>query len=335
MDNENNLDIDINLEVLFFVNKKLLSSSVEFEILRNVIKNFDLNVNDSKIINLLNEVKSSVDLICNSYTAINDRVCEIKAIFEEKDKDAALLFSYLDGELSEFLHDYTENSFDYICDIYALLNVYSSGELVKLKSENSPYNMYFYDLFTVIKDEYGKILFNGEQYITDLYNLVQKKYKGREAAVNSALLILKLAADRGVKYDYQHKGTYTNQVEVLLKDVISGVDCNAFVSWVVASGCDDEFHWQGCEGFNDRYDCFDSGPVIDYSSAKPGDIFVNNKNSGSGAHIGVIIANDSERGVFIVAEARSDSVGIILGERTYAELETEGYNVRDMEKFYE
>ena len=77
----------------------------------------------------------------------------------------------------------------YIVDIQALLAKFDSKQLKKLDTGDSLYNY-------VSETEVRTILTN-----------IQNNYSGREAAVNSALAMLNIAAEQGFKLDYEHKAT--------------------------------------------------------------------------------------------------------------------------------
>lgn len=174
-------------------------------------------------------------------------------------------------------------------------------------------------------DENGNIIEgSGFQYITGILNTVQNTYTGREAAVNTALVLLKLAADKGVKLDYKHQGTNSNPY-VSTAYVMNGVDCNPWTSYCVDKGTPNRFQWRPVTGF------FGVGEGISYenwSQAQPGDVMVN------GGHVGLIIENDPANNRFIVAEARGTGYGIVLNYRTYSELNGGGYSIRDMTNVY-
>lgn len=333
------MDINVNLELLYFLNMYLSNGKEKFEELSSVVSELEISSSELSTIGNLSVVKNSVSLLKDVYNNTSTRVNNIKQVFQDNDEAAYRLFTYLDGELSEVFADYTdENGFDYVVDVDALLDIYLNSSLRCLKDESAPWHMYYYDEYTEVKEN-GEVVFNGERYTDDLLQYIQENYSGREAAVNSALVILQLASDRRVKYNYYHKGTGSDP-ETSTQQVLSGVDCNAFASWFIAQGTKEEFHWQSCEMLrNDdpKYD-FISGPKIDFNNGQPGDIFINELPSGGrGAHVGVIIRNNPEKGTMIVAEAANPTDGIILCEVSYQELidKNEGYHVRDMSKFYD
>ena len=215
-------------------------------------------------------------------------------------------------------------------DVYELLAAYQnrSGDkdgnsdpiLMKLNDGAS-----LYEYYNQIDDNGNVIEGSGEAYIKSVLAQVQSESSGREAAVNSALAMLKLAADKGVKLDYEHKGTSGISKYVQTADVVSGVDCNPFVSWAVDKGTANGFQWRPVEGFHSVGE-----KCEDWTMAQPGDVFV--KSNDSGRHVGMIVENDPENGYFITAEASGSGVGIILQTRSYSSMG--GYQVRDMTNVY-
>lgn len=223
-----------------------------------------------------------------------------------------------------------EVSFDYITSVEELLALYDYkltdeeraagiGILRQLKGSarlDSYYNKV---------DENGNVIEgSGYEYITGILDSVKTTYSGREAAVNTALVLLKLASDKGVKLDYKHQGTNQNPY-VSTKYVMNGVDCNPWTAYCVDKGTPTRFQWRPVTGF------FDVGTGIPYenwSNAQPGDVMV------SQGHVGIIIENDPENNRFVVAEAKGQAVGIVLNYRSYNDLRGGGYSIRDMTEVY-
>lgn len=199
----------------------------------------------------------------------------------------------------------------YKFNVDELLAIYQSGKLRKLNDKESLYN------------------YVSEEEVLAGLEAIKKQYSGREAAVNSALYILKVAADQGVKIDYHAHGTVGSEPYVPTKAVALGVDCNPFTSWVVDKGTTNGFQWRPVEGFNS---VGQSIPYESWNKAQPGDVFV--VTGDSGKHVGVIIENRPETGTFICAEASGQNVGIVLQTRTYSSMRNSGYKVKDMTNVY-
>ena len=202
----------------------------------------------------------------------------------------------------------TNGNLNYVIDVHALLDIYKSGKLTKLPDGASLYK------------------YVPEEQVLQMLSKIQTQYSGREAAVNSALAMLNIAAEQGFKLDYEHKATNPYVPYVPTAQVASGVDCNPFASWVVDKGTPGGFQWRPVDSFKSV------GTSINYEDAKPGDVFVV-KDEENG-HVGVIIQNNPEEQTFICAEASGENVGIILQTRKYSTMKNTGYSVKDMTNVY-
>lgn len=154
-----------------------------------------------------------------------------------------------------------------------------------------------------------------------------KANPGRDAVARAAMLIISVAADSGFKLNYGHHGTAADPHVPTSVITNVGVDCNAFVSWVLDKAVPGGLYWRSVEGF------FGIGTKItDYSTAKCGDIFVT-KNSRE-RHVGVIIENNPTEGYYITAEARNSQDGICFVKRSYKSLQESGSQIRDLSNVY-
>lgn len=220
--------------------------------------------------------------------------------------------------------------FNYFTPISELLDSYkrrltteeiAAGERLLQKLDDG---MSLANLYNEVDENGNVIKGSGVKYIENVITSVQVTYSGREAAVNSALAMLKLAADKGVKLDYEHRGTTSYEPYVPTSVVAGGVDCNPWTSWVVDKGTPGGFQWRPVKGF------YSVGETLnDWTKAQPGDIFVND------GHVGVIIENDPITKIFIVSEETGGRNGAVLQTRTYSNLKKEGYQIRDMTNVYD
>lgn len=155
-----------------------------------------------------------------------------------------------------------------------------------------------------------------------------KSNPGRDAVARAVMLIIGTAADSGFKLNYRHAGTAKDPHVSTSVITNGGVDCNAFVSWVLDKAVPGGLYWRSVEGFNGI-----GTKISDYSTAKCGDIFVS--VNGNRKHVGVIIENNPAEGYYITAEARGTEAGICFVKRTYKSLqETPGMQVRDLSNVY-
>lgn len=207
----------------------------------------------------------------------------------------------------------------YLYDISSLQSAYSSSSLRMLDEGDSLYNYYNQ------VDQNGNVIKgSGKAYVEGIIQQVQKKYSGREAAVNCALTILKLAADKNIRINYEHKGTTGVDPYVPTEAVASGVDCNPFVSWCVDKGTPGGFQWRPVSNFTSI-----GNTVNDWSQAKPGDVLAN------GGHVAMVVENDPATGNFVIAHSSGTTSGISIKTISYNSLRNSGYTVRDMTGVYE
>ena len=192
-------------------------------------------------------------------------------------------------------------------DINSLLATFKNGKLHYLNNGESLYDYYG-------GDEAGR------EYVRQVLAQIQSRYSGREAAVNSALALIQLCADAGIKIDYEHKGTLGVQPFVPTDEVASGVDCNPMASWIVDKGTPGGFVWRPVGEFKGVGET-----CTDWTLAQPGDVLV------CDGHVATIVANDPANNQFITVES---SNGVEIKVRTYNAMKSGGYQVRDMTNVY-
>lgn len=197
-------------------------------------------------------------------------------------------------------------------EVKSLVNDFDNGSLRKLGENENLEN--YYD----------------KGYIQELLNNIKNNpaLSGREKAVNSALTLIQLAADKGVKLDYDYGGAHDGTV-VTTDDVLRGVDCSTFASFVINQGTTQNVTSMTTATLQGKYAKY----TTDYSNAKPGDLL--NVNNGTNQHVEVIIENNSDEGYFITAEARSSSHGIELNKTSYNDCKNQGQKVYDMDEVYD
>lgn len=208
---------------------------------------------------------------------------------------------------------------EYIEDLAELKSIYdTAGRLRMLGESDSLYN--YYNVY----DENGNLVMSGKDYVEGVIKDIQEKYSGREAAVNSAIAILSLAADKGIRLNYEHSGT-DGDPYVRTSDVATGVDCNPFVSWCLDKGVPGGFQWRPVGNFTSIGKGYS---YENWSNAKPGDVLCN------GGHVTIILDNDPATGQFLIAEASGQVNGIRTKSVTYQTLKNNGYTCRDMTDIY-
>lgn len=226
------------------------------------------------------------------------------------------------SELTAVKFNYDDGEFNLDFDIADLYTMYNNGSLKIMNSGKSLYD--YYDIY----DDDGNLIRSGKEYVEGIITDIQSKYSGREAAVNCGLAMLQLAADVGIKINYEHAGT-DSDVYVRTSDVASGVDCNPFVSWCLDKGVDDGFQWRPVSYFYDDGRFPDTIDYTNWSNAQAGDVLAN------GGHVMMIVENNTETGTFTVMHASGSNAGITVSERSYASLKSDGYKVKDMTNVYD
>ena len=197
----------------------------------------------------------------------------------------------------------------YVVDLADMLSLFRSGSLTQLSDYNESSNSLY--------DYYSK------EDVESMISEIKQNYSGRDAAVNCALGIMKMASDVGVKLDYDWGGGHTSSANV--DSVAKGVDCSGFASWVIDQGSAEDFRPRGTVSL------INVGKKISYEDAQKGDILVYNTN-GSG-HVIMIIDNNPETQQFLVAEAAGSNTGVIMQTRSYSSL-SGTYAARDLSEIY-
>ena len=235
------------------------------------------------------------------------------------------------GSQEEYLISKDDMNLEF--DLYKILSAYentNNDENTDPILEKLEYKQMLSEYYNQIDSNGNVIEGSGMEYIVSVIEDVQKKYTGREAAVNSALAVLKLAADKGYKIDYEAHGTSSREPYVSTETLLEGIDCNPFTSWVVDKGTPGGFQWRPVPNFESVGETMD-----DWTKAQPGDVFVYSEGNGTAyGHVGVIIENDPENKVFITAEAKGKEAGIVLTTRDYDSLARGNYKVQDMTNVY-
>jgi hypothetical protein len=209
---------------------------------------------------------------------------------------------------------------EYIEDLAELKQKYDTAGYLRMMGVNES----LYDYYNVY-DANGKLIMSGKDYVEGVIVDIQEKYSGREAAVNSAIAILSLAADKGIRINYEHAGTAGQYPYVRTSSVATGVDCNPFVSWCLDKGVPGGFQWRPVGNFTSIGKGYE---YENWGNAKPGDVLCN------GGHVTIIIDNDPETGQFLIAEASGQVNGIRTKSVTYQTLKNNGYTCRDMTDIY-
>ena len=252
-------------------------------------------------------------------------------------------FAGIDVEVSGMVNLDNGGDITVLFDVNKLLDIYKNHGSLALNSKG------LFSLYDEYADD-GTLIRSGEDYVNDQIRIVTSQCSdGREAAVNVGLLLLQLAANKGVKIKYENEGaqgglnwglitfdketknyTYTeksglnpnivyNQDYNNITQIQEGSDCCAWVSYLVNVGASEDpgsnnpqgFHWEGVPGLNGF------GKTIPVTEAKAGDVFL-----WGGGHTGMVIqVNENPdkpgTGTIIVAESGGVRRWLSLNEYTF------------------
>ena len=256
---------------------------------------------------ILNSTSNMVD--DNSKSQLQSEISNLSSLNNSyRQSIKGLLSSITPISSTASLVNYTISGTDYILDINEFYELFENNELTKIPDSGKSS---LYDYYS--KEEVEAVLAN-----------IKENYSGREATVNSALAIMKLASDAGVKLDYDWGGGHSTVTST--DSVATGVDCSAFASWAINQGSTETFSTRTTSGL------INTGTKIDYSDAQVGDILV--YRSGDSGHVVLVVENNPETETFLVAEANGSSEGVILKERSYSSLQSGAYQARDLTSIY-
>lgn len=268
--------------------------------------------NDKKIDSLTYTLSQISDTEENAYRIkkIKNSISTLKTNNASLKKSIESIVSGITSVSSEFeIIKVDLSSFEdykgYVVDTTEFLQLFQSGTLSKMRDGAS-----LYDYYT-------------EEEVDNKLNEIKSKYTGRDAAVNCALGIMQMAADVGLKLDYDWGGGHAEVTDV--DHLATGTDCSAFASWAINQGAADTFTTRTTAGL------INVGEKISYEDAQKGDILV--YNTGDEGHVVMIVDNDPETQQFLVAEAAGSSTGVVVKTRSYASL-SGTYQARDLSSIY-
>ncbi len=216
-------------------------------------------------------------------------------------------FSSVSTKYEIVTHEVSNEYGEYVVDLYDMLMLFKSGSLTKIPDSGKKS---LYDYYS-------------EAEVDARLAEIKSQYSGRDAAVNCALGIMDIAADIGLKLDYDWGGGHSNDPNV--DYVARGVDCSGFASWAINQGSAEYFRPRG------TISLVNVGTKIPYEDAQKGDILVYN-NGGSG-HVVMIVDNDPESQQFLVVEAAGSEKGVVMQTRSYSSL-SGTYQARDLSSIY-
>ena len=201
---------------------------------------------------------------------------------------------------------YQQEPVDYIVNLNEYVDLFKNGNLKKISDSGSLYK------------------YVSEQEVKERMNTIKETYTGRDAVVNSALGIVQIAAEKGVKLDYDLiKGT--NKLQTI-DGIATGSDCCTFASWALS---------QGSNNITKTYNTTEFmtiGEKVDYSQVTTGDIYTN-KYSGGG-HVMIVVENHPETSSATVIHSAGREKGVVVEELRYKTLKDKNYIAQDLTGIY-
>lgn len=268
--------------------------------------------NKEKIESLQKELNSLTDNEDNASTisSLRSQISQLQTTNNTLRSDIGAFvsgFSTVSTKYEVVNHEVSTDYDDYVVDLADMLTLFNSGTLTKIpdSGKSSLYNYY------------------SQEEVDARISEIKSQYSGRDAAVNCALGIIDMAADVGLKLDYDWGGGHTTVTDV--DHVATGTDCSAFASWAINQGASSTFNTKTTAGL------INVGTQISYEDAQKGDILV--YNSGGKGHVVMIVDNDPETQQFLVVEASGSNSGVIMQTRSYASL-SGTYQARDLSSIY-
>ena len=201
---------------------------------------------------------------------------------------------------------YQQEQPNYIVDLREYIELFKNGNLKQISNSGSLYK------------------YVSEQEVKERMNVIKENYTGRDAVVNSALGIVQIAAEKGMKLDYDLiKGT--NRLQNI-DGIATGSDCCTFASWALSQGSN---HIQKTYSTTEFMTL---GQKVDYSQVTTGDIYTN-KYSGGG-HVMLVVENHLETNSATVEPAAGREKGIMVEEMRYKILKDNNYIAQDLSGIY-
>ncbi|MDO5295841.1 MAG: hypothetical protein Q4F00_04225 [bacterium] len=168
------------------------------------------------------------------------------------------------------------------------------------------------DFYDFMAEHDGITKEEAKAYVESRLQEVKEQYEGRAVACMSALTIMEIAADYGVKLPYNDASTPSH----LAKDIDPAVesDCANFVSWALDQAHPDDIYSMnvGQLGLGYSNDDINVKNTKDYTSLQAGDVYTNGSQ-----HAMMIVYNNPEKGIIILAESSDQLNGVQMRELTY------------------
>lgn len=231
------------------------------------------------------------------------------------------------NEIKGAISGFTSVSSDYSIAFSGISSA-SWNELVEKAGEFS--KLPTGDLFKAltIVDNNGNVIRDGEQYVNAEINAIKARYTGTERNYYVAMKIIELSLEGRVRIPYVHNGTTSTgktidtRIAVPTSALRRGVDCNAFVSYVIF-GEDSTEKWLEVGKYKNA-----GQAVSSYEQMQAGDIFANGK------HVGVIVENNPETGEALILHSTRANMQMEMEKVNYNYFSSKGYSIRRVDSNY-
>ncbi len=169
----------------------------------------------------------------------------------------------------------------------------------------------------------------------EIDNIIKARFVGatpRERAVISALTVIELGLDKGIKSNYELSTNFFNSVSKPYDTntlINHGADCASYLSWALNESSDSTFNNASTKTLRNQ------GVKTSYDNLQPGDIIYNS------SHVAMVIENNinGNDGNIVVADASHYDTGgypdgIRLQKVSYNSLKSNDFTGYNMDNFY-
>lgn len=169
----------------------------------------------------------------------------------------------------------------------------------------------------------------------EIDNIIEARFLGatpRERAVISALTVIELGLDKGIKSNYELSRNFFNSVSKPYDTnalINHGADCASYISWALNESSDSTFNNATTKTIRNQ------GVKTSYENLQPGDILYNS------SHVAMVIENNinGQNGNIVVADASHYETGgypkgIRLQKINYNSLKSNDFTGYNMDNFY-
>lgn len=306
--------------------------------------------------------KVNLDLLINEpintgYQKAKNLVQETKTIIEDFNE---INLAEIDNKLKQFEEkNYNNISLE---DLLQYNNL-----LIMTNSINSNYlerMMNFYkgkeNNYSSPKEALNNKNIKVSQFNEFLKNTISSHYKTKKGVLLAGLALSEYSLITGENFRYSSSLANRNLLEGIEDDTY--LDCSSFIFWALNNGGykwpevnekqkNEYFQIIANENNSESLKDYNDGIInnnfelnawakvngilknVQTNKANPGDFLLVNKEDVSGRHIMMVVDSDAEG--YYVLEERGERDGLIINKRPYEEINEKGYNIVDMQEYYE